>query len=257
MLDSSPRCRVCESRYTLFVQDVIGIRTNQKYTQTFCMDCRSFFHTSGYVEPAERLLADFEELFLQRENHSALQSQLALEIFTKRPHTRSVAEVGHGSGLFLKACEDYGRSAVGFEVNPHCHEFAVKELGVNSILGLFDDSHTEKYDLLAANQVFEHLETPRELFAVMVRHLRPDGSIYLGVPFLDRSGWPYLWTAGTDPAREPPDPFYDNDVHITHFSIEGMRRMGLSMGARSADYFVSQDVYQRSPGAYQGFLFTF
>lgn len=257
MLDSTQRCPVCDSRYTVYVQHVIGNRTNQKYSQRFCMDCRSLFHTSGYVEPPERLLLDFEELFAQRENHAALQSQLALEIFTRRPHTRTVAEVGHGAGLFLKACEDYGRSAIGFEVNPHCHEFAVKELGVNSILGLFDDTHTEKYDLLAANQVFEHLENPRELFAVMVRHLRPDGSIYLSVPFVSRSDWPYLWTAGSNPGHCPPDPFHDNDVHITHFSIDGMRRMGLSLGARSAEFFVSQDVYQRSPGAYQGFLFTF
>jgi SAM-dependent methyltransferase len=257
MLDASQRCRICESPYTLYVQDVIGRRTQRKYPQTFCMDCNSFFHTSGYVETQEQHLADFEELISQLDNHAATQSQLVLELCTKRPHTRTVAEIGHGSGLFLRACEDYGRSALGFEVNPYCHEYAVKELGVNSILGLFDETHTAKYDLIAANQVFEHLENPRELFAEMVRHLLPDGAIYLGVPFILRSQWPFLLTAGTNPGTAMPDPFFDNDVHITHFSVEGMRQMGVAMGARSAEYFVSQDVYFRSPGAYHGFLFTF
>ena len=48
---------------------------------------------------------------------------------------------------------------------------------------------------------------------------------------------------------------HDNDVHINHFSIEGLATMGKSVGARVADFFVSQDVYHKSPGAYPGMLF--
>ena len=105
--------------------------------------------------------------------------------------------------------------------------------------------------------VFEHLEHPRELFSLMRDRLTADGSIYLCVPFVERRDWPYLWTAGSNPAPAPPDVFYDNDVHVTHFSIDGMRRMGLSLGARSAEYFLSQDVATKSPGSYGGVLFRF
>jgi SAM-dependent methyltransferase len=257
LLNSGESCRVCTSRYTLYVQDVLGRRTQKKYPQWFCMDCQSFVHTSNYVEDLEQQRMDYEELQRQRDHHSALQYQLALELYTRRPHTRTVLEIGHGLGLFLRAARDFGREGTGFEVNPYCQEFAADELGLNSINGYFDETHPDKYDLIASNQVLEHLEDPRKLFRDMVDHLNPDGAIYAAVPFIERYQWPYLWTAGTNPADSAPDIFFDNDVHITHFSIEGLRRMGLSMGARTAEYFVSEDVDQHSPGAYQGVLFTF
>lgn len=250
-------CPACDSRYTLLVQDVIGRRTKNKYPQHFCMDCRSFFHRSDYREDSEQQRLDFDMLFAWRELHQQLQSQLFMEIKTKLPWIRSVCEVGHGVGLFLRAVRDYGGEGYGFEVNPLCHDFAANESGLSVELGLFGPGHQRTYDLIASIMVFEHLEKPRELFATMRDKLNPDGAIYLSVPFVERHEWPYLWTAGTSPGDTPPDVFYDNDVHITHFSIEGMKRMGLSLGARSAEYFVSQDVAQRSPGAYRGVLFRF
>lgn len=250
-------CRICESRYVLYAQDVIGARTKQFFKQKFCMDCRSFYHTSGYQENDAQQLADFEYLFAHREGHAALQSQLVLELTTFAPGIQTVLEIGHGAGLFLRACRDYGLDAVGFEVNPHCHRFSVDQLGVKSTLGYFDAEHGKKYDLIVALQVFEHLENPRALFKLMRDHLNPDGLIYLSVPFVERRQWRYLWSAGKDVSRHPADVFYDNDVHITHFSIDGMRSMGMGLGARDAQYFVSKDVYQQSPGSYQGILFRF
>lgn len=250
-------CPVCASRYTLYVQDVIGKRTKNKYRQRFCMDCRSFFHRSGYREDSEQQRFDFEALFALRELHQQLQSQLVLELKTRLPWIRTVCEVGHGAGLFLRGVRDYGLEGHGFEVNPWCHEFAAKEQGLSVELGLFGPEHGRTYDLIASIMVFEHLERPRELFATMRDKLNPDGAVYLSVPFVERHEWPYLWTAGSNPGDGPPDVFYDNDVHITHFSIEGMKRMGLSLGARSAEHFVSQDVAQHSLGSYPGVLFRF
>ena len=221
------------------------------------MDCHSFFHRSAYRETAQQKQDDFDFLFTYRENHRALQSQLFLELKTRLPSVRTVCEVGHGLGLFLKGVQDYGCEGYGFEVSQPCHEFARNELGVSCELGLFGEDHARTYDLFVSIMVFEHLETPRDLFATMRSKLNRDGAIYLSVPFVERRDWPYLWTAGTTPGRMPPDVFYDNDVHITHFSIEGLRRMGLSLGARTAEYFVSQDVVDRSPGSYQGVLFQF
>ena len=106
MLNSEEPCRVCTSRYTLYVQDVVGRRTQNKFPQRFCMDCHSFVHTSNYSETLEQQLMDYEELQRQRDHHSKLQYQLALELYTRRPHTRTVLEIGHGLGLFLRATAD-------------------------------------------------------------------------------------------------------------------------------------------------------
>jgi SAM-dependent methyltransferase len=233
---------------------VLGRRTGNHYPQFHCMDCQSFFHRSGYREDEAQKQADFQALYDWRDLHTKLQSQLMLELKTRLPHVRTLCEVGHGAGLFLKAARDFGVEGYGFEVNPNCHAFARDELGLAVELGLFGPDHARHYDMIVSIMV---LEEPRTLFETMRRKLNPDGAIYLSVPFIHRREWPYLWTAGTDPARAPPDIFYDNDVHITHFSVEGMRRMGLGLGAREAEYFVSKDTAHRSPGAYHGVLFRF
>jgi SAM-dependent methyltransferase len=251
------KCPVCMSMYTLYTQDVLGKRTSKMYPQRFCMDCHSFFHNTGYKETSEQKAFDFEMLFSNRENHRAIQGQLLLELITKLSGIKNVLEIGHGIGLFLKSCEDYGLDAHGFELNEECHRFAREELQVSSELGLFGQEHERTYDLITAIHVFEHLERPRDLFEVMRDHLNPDGAIYISVPFVERSQWKYLWQAGKPASSNPHDVFDDNDVHITHFSINGMRNMGVSLGAKSSEYFVSKDVYHHSPGAYQGVLFRF
>ena len=178
-MKDTPACPACDSRYTLHVQDVVGNRTGLFYPQHYCMDCQGFFHRSGYKETAQQKEDDYGFLFSHRENHKALQSQLFLEIKTRLPALRSVCEVGHGLGLFLKAVQDYGCDGHGFEVSAPCHDFAANQLGLSCELGLFEAGHQRTYDLIASIMVFEHLETPRELFATMRSKLNRDGAIYL------------------------------------------------------------------------------
>ena len=256
-MQARPSCPVCAGCYTAHVQDVLGRRSGERYAQWACLDCLSFCHRSGYQETDQQKIFDFQFLFDQREHHDKLQNQLFLELKTRVPHVVTCCEIGHGLGLFLKAVRDYGCDGHGFEVNRLCHEFARDQLNLSCELGLFDASHPRHYDLIVSIMVFEHLETPRELFITMRDKLNRDGAIYLCVPFIHRHEWPFLWTADTAPANAPPDVFYDNDVHITHFSVEGMRRMGLGLGAHQADYFVSKDTAHLSPGAYHGVLFRF
>lgn len=137
------QCPVCNSIYTLFTQNVMGVRTKQFYPQLFCMDCQSFFHRSSYSESVEQKQLDFMTLLSEREIHFALMSQLALELKTRRPATHTVLEIGHGTGQFLRACENYGMQAHGFEVNEYCHKFAVENMGLSSEFGMFGYEHPE------------------------------------------------------------------------------------------------------------------
>ena len=256
-METRAPCPACASRYVAYVQDVLGRRTGRRFSQFACLDCRSFFHRSAYQESDEQKKYDFEYLFNARESHQKLHSQLFLELKTRVPHIKSVCEVGHGLGLFLNAARDFGCDGYGFEVNAECHKFAKLELDLCCELGMFTCDHNRNYDLIVAIQVFEHLESPRDLFSTMRDKLNADGAIYISVPFIHRHEWPFLWNAAQKPGSAPPDIFYDNDVHITHFSVDGMRQMGIGLGARSAEYFVSQDVAHRSPGAFHGIIFRF
>jgi SAM-dependent methyltransferase len=151
----------------------------------------------------------------------------------------------------------YGRTTHGFELNPYCHDYAKNHLQLQCTLGKFDDDHVGRYDLIAAVMVFEHLENPRDLFRTMASKLNPDGAIYICVPFVERKDWRFLWDADLPQIVAPPNPFHDNDVHITHFSIDGLKRMGLGLGARECEFWTCQDVYDKSPGSFEGVLFRF
>ena len=225
--------------------------------QYVCLDCNSFYNPSGYKEDDNQKLIDFEFLVANRASHTSILGQLAMEIKTRVPHSKTYCEIGYGTGLLMKGMSNFGLETYGFEVNANCHRFVTEELQLPCELGLFDASHDRTYDIIASCMVFEHLEQPRELFGVMRSKLNRGGAIYLSVPFAHRSDWPFLWSAGTNPANAPPDIFYDNDVHILHFSVDGMKKMGMSMGARTADYWVSKDTYHHSPGSYHGVLFQF
>jgi 2-polyprenyl-3-methyl-5-hydroxy-6-metoxy-1,4-benzoquinol methylase len=250
-------CPVCCSKYVTYFQDVIGNRTRNFFKQYFCMDCNSFFHKSGYSEDLFQQKSDFEELLSQRENHEAIMSQLVLELMTKVPYCKTMLEIGFGTGYLMKAGMNYGLSVYGFEVNKYCVEYAQHDLELNCEKGLFSSEHPNKYVLIVANQVFEHLENPRDLLITMISKLNPDGCIYISVPFVERNMWHFLESAGSTPSATPPDPFYDNDVHITHFSRKGMELMGSSLGARSSEFWISTDVFYHSPGSYHGVLFRF
>jgi len=97
------RCRICDSIFTVQIQDIVGQRSGDWLRQIFCMDCRSFFHDSNYSEDDGQQLADFEALIRDLDNHLAVQSQLALELKTRVPSASSVLEIGHGTGCFF-AC---------------------------------------------------------------------------------------------------------------------------------------------------------
>lgn len=255
MIFNNP-CRVCSSDYVLFVQDVFGQRTQKFHKQYFCMDCKSFFHTSNYVESEEQLKSDFEYLLNTKDASYSNQNQLVLELITLVPGINTICEIGHGAGFFLKACQDYNLKAVGYDINPYCHDYAKNYLNVDSRCCYFDGGD-EKYDLIVANQVFEHLENPHQLFETLVRSLNPDGAIYIAVPKIDRDKWRFLKTAGNNDNKLSSDVFMDNDVHITLFSTEGLRSMGRKFGCRSMHSFKSADRYYKSPGCYEGILYFF
>lgn len=251
-------CPVCESHFTLYVQDVIGRRTRSKISQYVCLDCRSFTNRGNYKEDDHQLKLDLSYL-IDRQNHIAkIQDQLMKEIYCRLHGISSVCEIGCGTGLFLKAAQHLNLMGHGFELNPYAAEYAQNVIKVSCEVGLLSKCHQARYDLMAAIGVMEHLDRPRDLFREMMDHMNPDGAIYINVPFVEREHWRFLWDADRDIPDGPPNPFYDNDVHITHFSIGGLKKLGLSMGARRAEYFVSQDSATGSPGgAYPGVLFYF
>ena len=239
---------------------MIGQRTNKSWMLFCCLDCRSFVNSSNYQEDDLAQKYDFNFLINKKETITAQQNNLFHELNSKIGGIKSVLEIGSGIGLFLKAASYYGvENAIGYEINPYASEYAQKVMAVKSNCKLLGgDEQIGTFDLICAIGVLEHLRNPRQLFSQILKYLSVEGYIYISVPFFERMDWKHISSNTPWKLRQYPDPLHDNDVHITHFSIEGLKRMGTSLGARNAEYFISRDVVTNSAGgAYPGILFAF
>jgi len=97
-----------------------------------------------------------------------------------------IFEVGTGTGWMQTLCKLKGLSCEGIEISPQLIDFA-RELGQkygvepDIRLGNIEDTDigTEKYDVIIANCVLEHIEQWEEALNRIYRALKPDGLFYV------------------------------------------------------------------------------
>jgi 2-polyprenyl-3-methyl-5-hydroxy-6-metoxy-1,4-benzoquinol methylase len=98
-------------------------------------------------------------------------------------------DFGCAIGAMVKAAQDTGWDAVGYERSQWAAQYGKDHLGVRIVTG---DGHrdpfaAESFDLVTMWDVVEHLEQPREILALVSRWLKPDG--WLAVNTVDAGSW--------------------------------------------------------------------
>lgn len=100
-----------------------------------------------------------------------------------------VLDVGCGNGDFLEAATDAGWDAVGLEPDPdaaavgQARGFDVRAGGLEVLDGL-----SSCFDAVTLNHVIEHLHSPGDALAVILRVLKPGGVLYIDTPNIDSLG---------------------------------------------------------------------
>ncbi len=125
----------------------------------------------------------YEEL----QKKSFYYNQIHWEHLTAKKYIRqtdSVLEVGCGLGFFLKNLSDSGIQAVGLELNPKaiavCHE---KKLNaINELIEEHSNKNPEKYDVVCAFQVLEHIYDIKSFIDGCCKALKPGGKLIFAVP---------------------------------------------------------------------------
>lgn len=100
------------------------------------------------------------------------------------PGARSLLDVGAATGDFVKLAREHGFAAEGIEMSA----FAVEQAETLNSIGLrrrmlADVDGDALYDCIHLNHVFEHFNDPLQELAQIRRLLRPDGVLYLEVPY--------------------------------------------------------------------------
>jgi SAM-dependent methyltransferase len=100
------------------------------------------------------------------------------------PAGARVLDIGCGYGLSLDvACTRFGWNGVGIEPSA-AGERGKRELGLDIRTDNFDDAFDpdERFDVILAIEVLEHVTDPRAFLAAIGRRLTPDGVVLLTTP---------------------------------------------------------------------------
>jgi len=111
-------------------------------------------------------------------NFSMYRKQI-YEKLIKR-NCEKILEVGCGPGVFYKPWLELNVDWTGIEINPYWIEFGQKN-GV-PVINKSMDSIKEKFDVVIAHQVIEHVENPVEFMNNIKYLLKPGGIVHLELP---------------------------------------------------------------------------
>ena len=214
-------CPVCGKHYMTYITTKPTIRTKRDLPLYACLWCQSFSNPSGYTEDDEQMrkALDWHQKVAERNvnaSHTLLQNLKEMGV----PFDR-ILEIGAGTGTLLKVAKDYGSTGVGFEVNPLTQPYARDVNGVDVRAEFWDKTvDVGFFDLLVCIMVMEHIPQPRPMLKDMVEAcIENDASLFISVPFVNRNRWHFLH----DPnPKSKGSPFFDQDVHVTHYSAIGM-----------------------------------
>jgi len=154
------------------------------------------------------------------------QVQTLMQLAGGRPDQIRVLDFGMGWGYWSRMAQAHGLDVTGFELSLQRQEHA-RAMGLRVIGEL--PAPGDRFDIVYASQVFEHLPDPLETLRQLCARLAPRGLVYLRVP--DGRGIAetleqYGWSPGLD-AIHPLE-------HINCFTRATLVRLGREAGLHPA-----------------------
>ena len=158
-------CNKCELDYcSEMIEKEIGGDSSPVHLDGVEMMANAFHHTYDLALQYVRERKNIYERFLKRKCDKIL-------------------EVGCGPGVFYKPWLASSVDWSGVDINPYWKEFGSKN--DVPISNESTDVLTEKYDVITAHQVIEHVEDPISFMKSLVALLNPGGIIHLELPNQD------------------------------------------------------------------------
>ena len=239
-------CVVCNSPFVFYVRDIPTRRTKKEIPLYYCMECESFSNPSGYSEDEKQLHKDLNWNIGVIERNMEASERLLKKLTNLYPQIKSVLEIGCGIGTTLYVARNYFPRVKGYDINHYAVNYGIEKFELDLKCEMWDAGKTEPFDLILCISVLEHLEDPRKLFSELAKSaFKSGGALFVSVPFLDRNRWKYI--LNPEPTVEG-TPFFDNDVHITHFSTKGLNELALQNGCTSATFIAA---------GWAGYIFEF
>jgi 2-polyprenyl-3-methyl-5-hydroxy-6-metoxy-1,4-benzoquinol methylase len=147
--------------------------------------------------------------------HSKRQARTHLALLKRLGAGSRFLDFGCGTGALVD-------EAVRFGFDAHGHDLNASVIQAGNRHWKFDRLHSDplnsflasqpSWDVIIANQVFEHMQRPVEVGAMLAQHLAPGGLLFIDVPYVNQPGeWKQLGST------------LDPTAHWSHFSLKTLR----------------------------------
>lgn len=226
---------------------ICGAKTSQVLTDQLRRGSGIVFHCKscdhGFLIPDERVDAKeyYSEKYRQEYSHraagSATNAREIFDIYSKYQGHRvelisqylfpsaKVLEVGASAGQFLASIKSQVAQVDGIELDEACCEFMRNELDIRADSEFLRISKfcDEKYDVVCAFQVMEHVESPMDFLIDLRLSMKKDGVAFVEVPNLHD---PLLSVWNVSSYKT----FYYHSAHLHYFSESSLKRAAIGAG---------------------------
>jgi 2-polyprenyl-3-methyl-5-hydroxy-6-metoxy-1,4-benzoquinol methylase len=165
----------------------------ENYPVVRCTDCG---YAAIHPQPSDDVLAQIYgahyELLKESDHRDELKRATAehylklIAAYRAGSDHGALLEVGCGTGEFLAAASQMGYTVFGAEISESACELARKKIGSAARVITGDiDSVQGRYDVIALNDVIEHVRDPRAALKKIHDLLNARGAVFMATPNLD------------------------------------------------------------------------
>ena len=181
-------------------------------TSPIPVDLENYYKSEDYISHTDSKKSLFDKVYQSVKNYT-LKRKLSL-INSFKTSSKSILDIGAGTGDFLKVCKNNGWTTEGTEPSIDAVNIAAQK-GVFLKQSL-DEIENKKYDVITLWHVLEHVEMFSDYVTKLKNLLKEDGKLIIAVPNFksyDANFYKEYWAA------------FDVPRHLWHFSQTSIHKI--------------------------------
>ena len=176
------------------------------------LNLESYYKSDNYISHTDSKKSLFDKIYQIVKKHTLKQKISLLNSF--QTASKTILDVGAGTGDFLNICKNNNWKVLGIEPNLDARKIA-GEKGIYLKKNLLD-INDQKFDVITLWHVLEHVEDLKDTIKILNSLLKPNGRIVIAVPnykSYDAQFYKEYWAA------------FDVPRHLWHFSQNTIQKL--------------------------------
>ena len=179
-------------------------------------DLPKYYESADYISHTDAKKSLFDKIYQFAKNY-AIKKKVKLVTNLTSANTKTILDVGCGTGEFLVACQNSNWKVTGIEPNKKAFALAKEKLPSTPLFyNIKNLDNIHQFDIITLWHVLEHIPNLEEYILNLKKQLKPKGKLLIAVPnykSYDAAHYGKFWAA------------YDVPRHLWHFSQKAIKAL--------------------------------